>query len=163
MDKAEKIYKKKLIRKQNQFGKNNTDWRNAKLNDPDDDTTDTEDEDDNQDTNKFLSLMENAKKRNSKVSIKWSAGQLKVEKFNDGFEGEIARRQQEKKEVLMKKQLERRKLVQKVRQEPQSGGKRKFEDRMTLNEAKLEDFDDTQDYVNFIQAKLQGVRIKLLR
>ena len=128
MDKAEKIYKKKLSRKQNQFGKNNTDWRNAKLNEPDDDTTDTEDEDDNQDTNKFLSLMENAKKRNSKVSIKWSAGQLKVEKFNDGFEGEIARREQEKKEVLMKKQLERRRLVQKVRKEPQSGGKRKFED-----------------------------------
>ena len=43
-----------------------------------------------------------------------------------------------------------------------TGGKRKFEDRMSLNEAKVEDFDDTKDYVNFIQNKLQGVRIKVI-
>ena len=42
-------------------------------------------------------------------------------------------------------------------------GKRKFGDRMSLNEAKLEDFDDTKDYVNFIQDKLQGVRIKIIK
>ena len=42
-------------------------------------------------------------------------------------------------------------------------GKRKFEDRMTLSEAKAEDFTDTKDYVDFIQAKLKNVNIKLIK
>ena len=44
-----------------------------------------------------------------------------------------------------------------------SRGKRKFEDRMTLAEASAEDFNDSQDYVNFLQDKLQGIRIKLVK
>ena len=40
--------------------------------------------------------------------------------------------------------------------------KRKFGERMTLSEAEVEDFGNSQDYVNFLQEKLQGVRIKLL-
>jgi len=42
-------------------------------------------------------------------------------------------------------------------------GKRKFEDRMTLAEASADDFNDGQDYVNFLQDKLQGIRIKLVK
>jgi len=44
-----------------------------------------------------------------------------------------------------------------------SKGKRKFGDRMTLAEASAEDFDDGQDYVNFLQDKLQGIKIKLIK
>ena len=44
-----------------------------------------------------------------------------------------------------------------------SGGKRKFSERMTLAEASAEDFDDGQDYVNFLQDKLQGIKIKLVK
>ena len=42
-------------------------------------------------------------------------------------------------------------------------GKRKFTDRMTLAEASSEDFEDSQDYVNFLQDKLQGIKIKLMK
>jgi len=42
-------------------------------------------------------------------------------------------------------------------------GKRKFEDRMTLAEASADDFNDGQDYVNFLQDKLQGIKIKLVK
>ena len=42
-------------------------------------------------------------------------------------------------------------------------GKRKFEDRMTLSEASADDFNDGQDYVNFRQDKLQGIKIKLVK
>ena len=132
------------------------------MGDPDEDTTDTEDDDDNQETRRFLTLMEKAKKKNTKVSIKWSNGQVKVEKVQEGMEGEISRREREKKEV----ELERRKDVVRRQQgclATPTRGKRKFGDRMSLNEAKLEDFDDTKDYVNFIQDKLQGVRIKIIK
>jgi len=42
-------------------------------------------------------------------------------------------------------------------------GKRKFEDRMTLTEAKMADFEDSRDYVDFLQTKLQGVNIKIVK
>ena len=42
-------------------------------------------------------------------------------------------------------------------------GKRKFQDRMTLAEASEDDFNDSQDYVNFLQDKLQGIKIKLVK
>ena len=42
-------------------------------------------------------------------------------------------------------------------------GKRKFGDRMTLAEASEDDFNDSQDYVNFLQDKLQGIKIKLVK
>lgn len=42
-------------------------------------------------------------------------------------------------------------------------GKRKFEDRMSLTEAKLTDFEDSRDYVDFLQSKLQGINIKVVK
>ena len=162
MNKAEKKNMKRIAMKKNQFGSKTSDWRSVTLGDPDEETTDTDDEDDNQETRKFLTLMEKAKKKNTKVSIKWSNGQVKVERVQEGIEGEIARREREKREMEVRK-LQARRREQQAYVEPQAGGKRKFEDRMTLNEAKLEDFDDTKDYVNFIQTKLQGVRIKIIK
>ena len=161
MNKAEKKKKKRTTSKQNQFGSKKSDWRNAALGDPEEETTDTDDEDDNQETRKFLSLIEKAKKKNTKVSIKWSNGQVKLEKAQDGVEGEIMKREQEKRESEMKQEMARRKKQLQVTKF-RTGGKRKFEDKMSLNEAKFEDFEDTKDYVNFIQNKLQGVRIKVI-
>ena len=74
MNKAEKKNLKRIAVKKNQFGSKTSDWRSVRLGDPDEETTDTEDEDDNQETRKFLTLMEKAKKKNTKVSIKWSNG-----------------------------------------------------------------------------------------
>ena len=162
MNKAEKKNLKRIVVKQNQFGSKQSDWRNVTMGEHDEDTTDSEDEDDNQETRKFLSLMEKAKKKNTKVSIRWSNGQVKVETVQDGVEGEIVRREREKKEMERRKEVGKKKGQQNWVDTP-SKGKRKFEDRMTLNEAKLEDFEDTNDYVNFIQNKLQGVRIKMIK
>ena len=163
MNKAEKKNQKRVATKKNQFGSRKSDWRSPTLGDPDEETTDTEDEDDNQETRKFITLMEKAKKKNTKVSLKWSNGQVKVERVQEGIEGEIARREKEKRETEVRKLKARRQAQQQTRVEPKSGGKRKFEDRMSLNEAKIEDFDDTKDYVNFLQTKLQGVRIKMIK
>ena len=46
---------------------------------------------------------------------------------------------------------------------PEARGKRKFEDRMTLTEAKMDDFQDSRDYVDFLQSKLQGINIKIVK
>ena len=162
MNKAEKKNLKRITAKQNQFGSEQSDWRNVTMGDPDEDTTDSEDEDDNQDTRKFLSLMEKAKRKNTKVSIRWSNGQVKVEKVQGGMEGEIVRREREK-EMERRKELVKRKEQHEAWVNTPTKGKRKFEDRMSLDEAKLEDFEDTKDYVNFLQTKLQGVRIKMIK
>ena len=47
--------------------------------------------------------------------------------------------------------------------QPSKSGKRKFGDRMTLAEASADDFDNSQDYVDFLQDKLQGIKIKLIK
>jgi len=162
MNKAERKNMKRISTKQNQFGSKTSDWRSVNLEDPDEETTDTEDEDDNHETQKFLSLMEKAKKKNTKVAIKWINGQVKLERVQDGIEGEIARREKEKRELELRR-LQAKTMKKHETRDTQSRGKRKFEDRMTLNEAKLEDFDDAKDYVNFLQTKLKGVRIKITK
>ena len=64
----------------------------------------------------------------------------------------------------------RRREVRAIRaeQQQQAGqsqqkGKRKFEERMTLTEAKIGDFQDSRDYVDFLQSKLQGINIKIVK
>ena len=62
--------------------------------------------------------------------------------------------------------LERRREMKEERGEQSREsvkGKRKFEDRMTLTEAKLTDFEDSRDYVDFLQTKLQGINIKIVK
>jgi len=161
MNKAEKKNMKRLAKKKNQFGTKKSDWRNVQMEDPDEETTDTEDDDDNQETKRFLTLMEKAKQKNTKVSIKWVNGQVKLEREQDGMLGQITRREKEKRELEMK--MKAKTKPKPVIGEIKTKGKRKFEERMSLNEAKLEDFNDSQDYVNFLQTKLQGVRIKLTK
>merc|ERR1712025_808309 len=195
-NKAEKKTMKRLAKKQNQFGSTKSNWRSLQMEDPDEESTDTEDEDDYQETTKFLSLIEKAKQKNTKVSIKWVNGQVKLEREQEGLEGELSRREKELRlkavttrrpnivEVKLEREQdgmegqfefnERNRRQMNVKLEANStksrdiaefktNGKRKFEERMTLNGAKAEDFNDSQDYVNFIQTKLQGVRIKLTK
>ena len=45
----------------------------------------------------------------------------------------------------------------------QEKGKRKFGMRMTLEEAVRDDFESGQDYVDFLNSKLQNVSIKVSR
>jgi len=195
MNNAEKKNKKKASRKMKNYN-SRTDWRQVNMTGPDEDSSDTDDEDDRDETNMFLTMMDAAKKKNSKVTIKWVAGKVRIEKDQDGLEGEIVRRKNflnEEQENRLRKESASKVTMTMIRQAVQSskdkelsrrkeefrqqqvegcgaplarsnsGGKRKYEDRMTLDEAKVEDFDGSQDYVNFLQSKLQGVKIKLIK
>ena len=75
--------------------------------------------------------------------------------------GEDAIRKQQ--EELNRRREEVRMMNRNHQDRAHIGGKRKFEERMTLTEAKLADFQDSKDYVDFIQSKLQGVNIKIVK
>ena len=68
---------------------------------------------------------------------------------------------------MQKEEIERRRAEARASKEQQARdnakGKRKFEDRMTLTEAKMTDFQDSRDYVDFLQSKLQGINIKIVK
>jgi len=150
-------------------GRNKSDWRNVQMEDHGSDTSETDDEDNNLETRKFLSLMGKAKQvppSKPMVTIKWQNGKvvglpsnIKVTRVSPSEE---ARKRHE--DDLMRRRREHLEIIR--REGPMSttcSGKRKFEDRMTLSEAKAEDFTDTKDYVDFIQAKLKNVNIKLIK
>jgi len=85
---------------------------------------------------------------------------LSLEGFSEDVNEESIRLQQEE---LARRRDEVRRMDRSHQERGQVGGKRKFEDRMTLTEAKLTDFTDSKDYVDFIQSKLQGVNIKIVK
>ena len=172
MTKAERKNQKKIARKQKMFPAHKTEWRDVALDDPDDDTSDTDDEDDTIETRKFLFMLQNAKKKNSQpknnmVNVKWRSGKVEMTQVPDTIKvtrvpaGEDAIRKQQ--EELNRRREEVRKMNRNHQDRGHIGGKRKFEERMTLTEAKLADFQDSKDYVDFIQSKLQGVNIKIVK
>ena len=156
------------------------------------DSSDTEDEDDRDETAVFMSLMEGAKARNrkqGKVKICWVDGKIQYSRASEE-EGTSARstlktsselvsdkktmvklvrdesKELSKEELLQKRKAEFKERLLRVEGEAQEESparrKRKFGERMTLSEADVEDFGNSQDYVNFLQDKLQGVKIKLI-
>lgn len=169
MNKAERKNHRKISAVQTfHLGQSKEGWRNVHMEDPESDTEDTDDEDDTRETQKFLSLMEKKKNSNNKqmVTIKWQDGRVTGLpagiRVTRGPPSEDVRRRQEE-ELLRRK----RQHLEMIRREGPAtttcSGKRKFEDRMTLSEAKADDFTDTKDYVDFIQAKLKGVNIKIIK
>jgi len=172
MTKADRKNQKILSRKQKMFPTRKTDWREVTLDDPDDDTSDTDDEDDTTETRKFLYMLQTAKKKNTQpknnlVNVKWKSGHVHMTHLPDTIKvtrvpaGKEAIRKQKEEMARRKEQV--RLLVRNNQERGNIGGKRKFEDRMTLTEAKLADFQDSKDYVDFIQSKLQGVHIKIVK
>merc|ERR1712037_100023 len=135
-------------------------WRGSNMGGADDSDSDTSDEDDTEETRRFLSLMGGREKKASSgmVNIRWEDGRvvglppnIKVTRVPQSEESR--RRQEEHLEAIR-------------REGPVAttcSGKRKFEERMTLSEAKADDFTDTKDYVDFIQAKLKNVNIKIIK
>jgi len=143
-------------------------WRGSNMGGVDDSDSDTSDEDDTEETRRFLSLMGGREKKASSgmVNIRWEDGRvvglppnIKVTRVP---QSEESRRRQE--EDLIRR---RREHLEAIRREgpvaTTCSGKRKFEERMTLSEAKADDFTDTKDYVDFIQAKLKNVNIKIIK
>ena len=186
MQKAEKRNEKRKAVKLNRFETSKTDWRNVKLEDHDEDSSETEDEDDRDEIHKFLSLMEGAKQKKPQVKISWVNGQIHYSGVKagtspvpekkcseDGSQKMIkllrdGSSSQESKEDLVHRRKEefRQRMLNSgggVTPQSKSRGKRKFNERMTLSEADVEDFDNSQDYVNFLQDKLQGIKIKLIK
>jgi len=219
MNKAEKKNEKRKLRKNNQFGGNKSDWRLVNLTENEEDsTTDTDDDDDFEETNKFMSLMDKAKQKNSMMQLKLVNGKMQMTRISNGYEGQLMYNAMQKKcEKVLNKSLpkpqpskppissrnetlnesqpvdghknqamvsisrlnhfeDEETIIQRRKEEyrrqtslgltpklQKSKGKRKFGDRMTLAEASAEDFDDGQDYVNFLQDKLQGIKIKLIK
>ena len=70
---------------------------------------------------------------------------------------------QKRRELLARRREEVRNMDRSQLDRAKTTGKRKFEERMTLQEAKLTDFEDSKDYVDFLQSKLQGVNIKIVK
>jgi len=147
---------------------NRANWRGSNMGDVDHSDSDTSDEDDTEETRRFLSLMGGREKKASSgmVNIRWEDGRvvglppnIKVTRVP---QSEESRRRQE--EDLIRR---RREHLEAIRREgpvaTTCSGKRKFEERMTLSEAKADDFTDTKDYVDFIQAKLKNVNIKIIK
>merc|ERR1712156_947414 len=173
MNKAEKNNDKKKVApgpmQVIHLGGSRSNWRGSDMGGGDDDSDlDTSDEDDAEETHRFLSLMEGREKKpsNTMVNIKWEDGRvvglppnIKVTRVP---QTEESRRRQE--EDLIRR---RRQHLETIRREgpvaATCSGKRKFEERMTLSEAKADDFTDTKDYVDFIQAKLKNVNIKIIK
>ena len=64
--------------------------------------------------------------------------------------------------IARRKEEYRKKMAQQADQSGQKG-KRKFGMRMTLEEAGRDDFENGQDYVDFLNSKLQNVSIKMTK
>ena len=191
MQKAERRNEKRKAVKQNRFESSKADWRNVNLVAQDEDSSDTEDEDDRDETQKFMSLMEGQKQKKTQVKISWVNGRIhysgvkedpapdqggenkKEVEINSVISDDNANGESQKMVKLLREDLvSRRKEEFREKMlggggggsdQSKSRGKRKFSDRMTLSEANVEDFDNSQDYVNFLQDKLQGIKIKLIK
>ena len=191
MQKAERRNEKRKAVKQNRFESSKADWRNVNLVAHDEDSSDTEDEDDRDETQKFMSLMEGQKQKKTQVKISWVNGRIhysgvkedpatdqggenkKEVEINSVISDDNANGESQKMVKLLREDLvSRRKEEFREKMlggggggsdQSKSRGKRKFSDRMTLSEANVEDFDNSQDYVNFLQDKLQGIKIKLIK
>jgi len=173
MNKAEKKNEKKTVapgpmQTIHLGSSNRASWRGSNMGGGDNSDSDTSDEDDTEETRRFLSLMGGREKKASSgmVNIRWEDGRvvglppnIKVTRVP---QTEESRRRQE--EDLIRR---RRQHLETIRREgpvaATCSGKRKFEERMTLSEAKADDFTDTKDYVDFIQAKLKNVNIKIIK
>ena len=157
-----------------EFGRENIsgseDWRDV---DTEDDTTDesdaesddsydsttTEDEDDSDETRRFMRLISPPQT----VRVVLATGAVQEVKMPSHIR--VTRVEaSEMESVNRERELERRKREARSRElVASSSEKRKFGDRMTLDEANRNDFANPEDYVDFLNAKLKNVNIKLCR
>ena len=123
------------------------------------DSTTTEDEDDSDETRRFIRLI------SPPQTIRVVLGSGRVQEVK--MPGHIRVTRMEAAEVdrlRMERELERRRVEARRQQLFEtSSEKRKFGERMTLDEVKRDDFENPEDYVDFLNAKLKNVNIKLCR
>eukprot|EP00090_Calanus_glacialis_P019140 TRINITY_DN29481_c0_g1_i3.p1 TRINITY_DN29481_c0_g1~~TRINITY_DN29481_c0_g1_i3.p1 ORF type:complete len:169 (-),score=59.92 TRINITY_DN29481_c0_g1_i3:11-517(-) len=123
----------------------NNDWREV--------TYDPEDDSDTDDDDYAMEMF-----KSGRVVVTQLPDTVSVTRVPGG-EDVIKKR----KEELARRREEVRKMDRSQQDRGKTGGKRKFEERMTLQEAKVTDFEDSKDYVDFLQSKLQGINIKIVK
>merc|ERR1711915_1063350 len=87
---------------------------------------------------------------------------IKISVVPETEEDRQRREEKQREELARRKEEFRKKMAQQAIQS-QEKGKRKFGSRMTLEEAVRDDFESGQDYVDFLNSKLQNVSIKVTR
>jgi len=87
---------------------------------------------------------------------------IKISVVPETEEDRQRREEKQREELARRKEEFRKKMTQQANQS-QEKGKRKFGSRMTLEEAVRDDFESGQDYVDFLNSKLQNVSIKVTR
>jgi hypothetical protein len=123
------------------------------------DSSSTEDEDDFDETRRFMKLI--SPPQTVRVELASGAvqevqmpGHIRVTRVEVGDADRLRR----------ERELERRRVEARGMELVATGAeKRKFGDRMSLEEAKRDDFENPEDYVDFLNAKLKNVNIKLCR
>ena len=88
---------------------------------------------------------------------------IKVSVVPESFGEKQAREEREREEKKLRRDEMLRKLASKPAQPTAKKGKRKFGDRMDLEEASRDDFGNGQDYVDFLNGKLKNVSIKVTK
>merc|ERR1712187_335539 len=123
------------------------------------DSITTEDEDDSNETRRFMRLI------SPPQTIRVVLGSGRVQEVK--MPGHIRVTRMEAAEVdrlRMERELEMRRLEARNQELfVTSSEKRKFGERMKLEEVKRDDFETPEDYVDFLNAKLKNVHIKLCR
>merc|ERR1712126_411509 len=87
---------------------------------------------------------------------------IKVSLASETEEDRLRREEREREQIAKRREAYRRQMAENVSKSLEKG-KRKFGDRMNLEEASRDDFDNGQDYVDFLNSKLQNVSIKMSR
>merc|ERR1712048_900637 len=87
---------------------------------------------------------------------------IKVSLVAETEEDRIRREEREREQIAKRREAYRKQMASNVARSMEKG-KRKFGDRMNLEEASRDDFSNGQDYVDFLNSKLQNVSIKMTR
>merc|ERR1712126_51031 len=87
---------------------------------------------------------------------------IKVSLVSETEEDRLRREEREREQMAKRREAYRKQMAENVAKSLEKG-KRKFGDRMNLEEASRDDFDNGQDYVDFLNSKLQNVSIKMTR
>jgi len=87
---------------------------------------------------------------------------IKVSLVSETEEDRLRREEREREQIAKRREAYRKQMAENVAKSLEKG-KRKFGDRMNLEEASRDDFDNGQDYVDFLNSKLQNVSIKMTR
>jgi len=130
--------------------------------DAEDYTTDSEEE---ENAREYIRMMQQRRQQMQTLKVVGRNGEVKITNIPAGIK---VTRVPESKEAREKREQElaRRKEQARMNElEPCAliGEKRKHGERMTLRDVRREDFEEAQDYVDFLQSKMKNISIKQCR